>query len=151
MADFRILSNAATSGLKFADTVVNAHLGSAAGEAAELAISTEKGLINPLHLATFGELGGGIFRPEIFSHTTERVVHGTGTGALDEAVRSLMALGERHSVEGIHLAEDPAMYGLIMFKGDIGYVGGSPVTERIGKAAALEIDAAARRVMSFAT
>lgn len=146
MNDFRIIQSLSTGALRFADRAVDTHL---VDEVAHVAATSSKGIVNPLHLLTFGELAGGIFRPTLFEHGTSSVLRGTGSSAMDDAVKALHNLGEHHGVEGISLGADPNFSGLIKFKGDIGYVGGSPVTSRIGHDAALRIDQAARRVLEF--
>jgi hypothetical protein len=146
MNDFRILRTLETGALRFADQVVDTHV---LDDVAHVAVSDTKGVTNPLHLATFGELGGGIFKPTLWERTTNDVIRGTGSSAFDDAVQSLHNLGRRYGVNGIHVGDNPNYAGLIKFSDDIGYAGGSPVTERIGHDAAMRIDAAARRVLEF--
>jgi hypothetical protein len=146
MTDFRILQDLSAGTLRFAERVVDTHM---FDDVAHAAVTDTRGVTNPLHILTFGELGGGIFRPTLWEKNTGQVIRGTGSSAFDDAVEALHNLGRRHGVEGISLGHDPNYAGLIKFRGDIGYVGGSPVTDRIGREAAMRIDEAARRVLEF--
>lgn len=142
MSDFRIVRELATKGLRFAVDKVDTHM---VDDVAHLAATRTKGVTNPLHVLSFGKL----FRPSIVEKTTSQVVRGTGSGAFDDAVRALHQLGAKHSAAGISLSTDAKLYGGIKFTGTNYYISGQPVIDRIGRSAAYEIDAAARRVMDF--
>lgn len=146
MENFRILRDAASSFMRYTTDVVDSRL---IDDVADVVVSRSKGMTNPLHVLSFGELSGGIFRPSIYEHTADRVLRAGGDNALNDAIRGLSSLGDRYGVDGIHIGSDPNYSGLIKFAGENAYVGGSPVTNTIGKAAAMEIDAAARRVLDF--
>lgn len=146
MSDFRILRDVATTGLRFASDVIDTGI---VDDVAHAAATRTKGVTNPLYLATFGQIGTGAFRPSLWESSASSVVRGTGSGAFDDAVRSLHELGARHGVDGISLRVDPEMYGGLKFAETGYYISGQPVIDRIGRAAAFELDGAARRVLDF--
>jgi hypothetical protein len=146
MTDFRILRQGAAAGLKFASEVVDTHVVS---NVAHAAATRTTGVTNPLYVLSTGALNTGIFRPALLEKTASSVVRGTGSSAFDDAVRALHQLGSRHGADGISLAGDANLYGAIKFADTSLYMSGKPVVERIGREAAFELDAAARRVLDF--
>lgn len=146
MSDFRILQNLSKGALRYVSDAVDTHM---LDDVAHIAASRTKGVTNPLYVATFGKIKAPGFGADIWSKTTGRVLRGDGASALDDAVRSLHQLGAKHAVSGINLSSNPAQYGAIRFADQSYYISGRPVIDRIGRGAAFEIDAAARRVMDF--
>lgn len=146
MTDFRILRDVATTGLRFANDVIDTGI---VDDVAHAAATRSKGVTNPLYLLTFGQIGTGAFRPALWESSASTVVRGTGSGAFDDAVRSLHELGARHGVDGISLKLDPELYGGIKFADRGFYESGQRVIDRIGREAAFDLDGAARRVLDF--
>lgn len=148
MTDFRIVSNAALNGLRFADKAIDTNV---VDDVVKASVTIEQGVINPLALVP-GMNMLPIGQGSLLHRATTLVrqpASGGGAGSFDDAVRALHNLGSRHQVEGILLRENPGHYGGIMFKGDVGYVSGQPVIDRIGRDAAFRIDRAARLVQDF--
>lgn len=140
MADFRIISQTTKSFMRFADTTVDTGL---VGGTGIVKAATSRGIINPLNVLTYGEL----FNPTLFTRTATRIIK--PSAALDDAVRGLHELGDRHGIVGIMLGPNPAHHGLVMLRGDIGYGSSTALIQRVGRNALMDIDAAARRVMDF--
>jgi hypothetical protein len=116
--------------------------------AARVQVAVDKGVTNPAYILSTGTLGPA----ELFSRSTSRTIEGTGSGALDSAVKALHELGAKHGATGINLSSDPSLPGTIAFEDSPGvFLGGAPVTERIGREAITAIDAAARSVLDIVT
>jgi hypothetical protein len=151
MADFRILQTLSHGANVIFDRAAN--VGMTAG-VERLEVATTRGLVTPGNqiLPMFG-----VALPNL-EITTRHELGGAGTGALHDAISSLVNLGTRHGVDGISLGSDPASIGLIKLKSSIGYEGGGRILAHLGsgdveagRAVAQRIDVAARRVMEFAS
>jgi hypothetical protein len=148
MDTFRIAASGPASGLRFRSTTVDTHLDP--GGAATAKVTVDKGVTNPLYVATTGALSSGIFRPELFSSSKSSTV--AGSAALDDAVAALHALGDAHGVTGINLSTGSSRTGGVMFADQPGmFQSGGPTTERVGKDNLRSIDDAARQVLQIAT
>jgi hypothetical protein len=157
MSDFRILTSLEKPLGRFVERAIDSHV---MDDVAHLAATRTTGVTNPVGviagIGSAGLLNRGIFNPRVFEHTTSAVIRGNGGSALDDSVRALHNLGERHGVAGISLLDDPNYAGLILKKGGIGYEGGGNILRELGKgdiekgrAIAMRIDSAARRVLDF--
>jgi hypothetical protein len=139
--DFRILQELAPGTLRFADRVVDTHI---VDDVAHLAVTKTKGVTNPLHILTFGQIDHPAFRPALWESTADRVLRGTGASAFDDAVEALHNLGARHGVDGIALGTNPNVAGSIKLSGSRLYT-----SDAVAPEVAMRIDKAARRVLEF--
>jgi hypothetical protein len=148
MDTFRIAASTPTSGLRVQSTHVDTHVDD--GGAASATVTVDKGVTNPLYIATTGAISTGIFRPELFSRSNTHKA--AGSAALNDVISALHALGDAHGVTGISLSSDPSLTGGVMLADQPGmYQSGGPTTERVGRDNLRSIDDAARQVLEIAT
>jgi hypothetical protein len=110
-------------------------------------VTTSKGITNPGYILTTGALGPASF----FDRTKTNTVTGTGSGALDTAVKALHELGDANGVTGISLSTDSDLVGGVMLASKPGvFLTNSAETKAIGAPALRAIDDAARTVLGLA-
>jgi hypothetical protein len=144
MQSFHI--SAPTTGGAFRFTNVDVDTKIDAG-VASAKVTTSKGITNPAYILSTGAVGPASF----FDRTKTDVVRGTGTGALDTAVKALHELGDTHGVTGIALSTNSDLVGGVMLAAKPGmYLTNSAETKAIGADALRAIDDAARTVLGIA-
>lgn len=141
MTSFRILQDLSEGALRFAHRTVDTHV---VDDVAHVALTSSKGVTNPLYILTTGALDSGVFRPALWERTGERVLRGTGASAFDDAVEALHNLGRRHGVDGISMGTDPNLAGTIKLTNS-----GLYTSNAVPRDVAMRIDEAARRVLEF--
>lgn len=145
MQNFHITHSGTGSWMRFAHTYADTSIDTSG--TAHVKLDVDKGVTNPVYILSTGAIGNS----DLFSSSKSYAIDGTGSGAIDTAVKALHELGTKHGAEGINLSSDPTIPGTIAFGDSPGvYVGGAPVTERIGKEAIQAIDSAARNVLKLA-
>ncbi len=147
MQAFTIHAPPLDSSVHFRDTTVDTSISPSGAATAN--VTTDKGLINPAFVLSFGHIG----KPDLVSRTSTSSVRGTGSSPIDDAVSALHELGDAHGVTGIRLSSNPSLTGTIRFADANGiFVGGGDTAARVGGHEQLRaIDDAARRVLELAT
>lgn len=141
MGSFQILADVSKSLMRYAEVAVKTNV---ADDVAHAAISTQKGMTNPLYVLSTGALNKGVFRPSVYERAAQSTMHGTGASGFDDAVKALGRLGDKHGVTGINLTHDAALPGTLKRAGT-----GFFTNQGFSPTVARSFDDAARRVMSF--
>lgn len=141
MSSFQILSDVSKSLMRYAEVAVKTNV---ADDVAHAAITTQKGMTNPLYVLSTGALNKGVFRPSVYERAAQSAMHGTGASGFDDAVKALGNLGEKHGVSGINLSSDPAIAGTLKRVGS-----GLFTNQGFSPEVARSFDDAARHVMDF--
>ncbi len=144
MQNFHISGPSTGGTFRFTNVAVDTSLDAGVASAK---VTTSKGITNPAYILSTGAVGPASF----FDRTKSHTVNGTGSGALDTAVKALHELGDRHGVVGINLSTDSGLVGGMMLKDKPGmFLTNAAETKAIGTTALQAIDDAARSVLGLA-
>lgn len=144
MQNFHISGPTTGGALRFTNVTVDTSLDAGVASAK---VTKSSGVTNPAYILSTGAVGPASFFDRSKSHT----VTGTGTGALDTAVKALHELGDRHGVVGINLSTDSGLVGGVALRDAPGmFLTNSAETKAIGATALQAIDDAARSVLGLA-